>query len=397
MDKTTTPPSKGAATHTNDPLQTQQHSYIVPKSDGLGRGESEPIQSGSLSEADLTGQTSNDPGTIPPSNRSGKPPIILRPCPAPGDGVHHWIIQAAWDAKRSGLSIAEAEVVIRKKITRSPQPNEIHGALKKVYWGTTSNVLSKTICTTYSPPKLAAVAARLHWFGVDHLRRKSPVDPANCSTLQYLHSIYRGRQRTLVFDKMDMNEPAIWERNPDGPEYEGDELAEFKTPNRGMGAWFLANPVTGDWLELERLKSATNPKGQSLRAEENLTAWRFIVFESDTVPTDLWIRALVQLPLPIVSIVTSGGRSIHALVRIDARNKQEWEAAKQKIGPALVELGADKGALSAVRLTRLPGCFRAEKNNWQELLYLNPTADGTPICELPDCKDIQTPHNNSTL
>jgi hypothetical protein len=343
-----------------------------------------PVGAGAPLVADSKVQTCSNTGILPSSNRSGKPPIILRPCPAPGDGVHHWIIQVAWDAKRSGLSIAEAEVVISRLITRSPQPNEIHGALKKVYGGTTSNVLSKTICTTYSPPKLAAVATRLPWFGVDHLRRKSPVDPANCSTLQYLHSIYRGRERTLVFDKMDINEPIIWERNPEGLEYEENELGEFKNSSRGMGAWFLANPVTGDWLELERLKSKTNPKGQSLRAEENLTDWRFLVLESDTALPELWIPTLAQLPLPIVSIVTSGGRSIHALVRIDARNKQEWETAKNTLGPMMVELGADKGALSAVRLTRLPGCFRAEKNNWQALLYLNPTADGTPICELPD-------------
>ena len=57
-------------------------------------------------------------------------------------------------------------------------------------------------------------------------------------------------------------------------------------------------------------------------------------------------------------------------------------------------LGADTGALSAVRLSRLPCCERLGKDDaagnyqafadgphLQRLLYLNPAPDGTPIAE----------------
>ncbi len=46
-------------------------------------------------------------------------------------------------------------------------------------------------------------------------------------------------------------------------------------------------------------------------------------------------------------------------------------------------LGADDGAMTAVRLTRLPQCYRAEKDRWQELYFLNPTPTPAPIFELP--------------
>jgi len=64
-------------------------------------------------------------------------------------------------------------------------------------------------------------------------------------------------------------------------------------------------------------------------------------------------------------------------VRIDADSKADWDLKVGTIKPTLVTLGADPGALSAVRLTRLPQAKRGDRI--QKLLYLNPFADGTPI------------------
>jgi hypothetical protein len=83
------------------------------------------------------------------------------------------------------------------------------------------------------------------------------------------------------------------------------------------------------------------------------------------------------MPLRIASICESGGRSIHALVRLDVASKADWDTKIKVIKPALVMLGADPGALSAVRLTRLPQAWRGDR--CQRLLYLNPAPNGTPI------------------
>ena len=101
------------------------------------------------------------------------------------------------------------------------------------------------------------------------------------------------------------------------------------------------------------------------------------MLESDEADAGDWLRCLVQMPLRIASICESGGRSIHALVRVDAESKADWDTKIKVIKPALVTLGADPGALSAVRLTRLPQAWRGDR--CQRLLYLNPTPDGTPI------------------
>ena len=133
------------------------------------------------------------------------------------------------------------------------------------------------------------------------------------------------------------------------------------------------------------LISEHNPTGRSRRAEENLTDFRHLLIESDEVDPGLWLAALVQLPLPILSIVESGKRSIHALVRTDCHTPGQWEAlVDNKWKPRLIRLGACQSSTSAVRLTRLPCCRRECENAEQKLLFLNPAPDFTPICELPE-------------
>ena len=58
-------------------------------------------------------------------------------------------------------------------------------------------------------------------------------------------------------------------------------------------------------------------------------------------------------------------------------SKGDWDANIAKIKPTLVTLGADPGALTAVRLSRLPQAVRGGR--LQRLLYLNPKPDGSPI------------------
>jgi hypothetical protein len=115
----------------------------------------------------------------------------------------------------------------------------------------------------------------------------------------------------------------------------------------------------------------------SRRSEEAVSAFRYAVLESDEADADDWLRCLVQMPLRIACICESGKRSIHALVRLDAASKADWDRLMAPLKPVLITLGADRGALSAVRLSRLPQAMRGER--CQRLLYLNPQPTGQPI------------------
>ena len=135
------------------------------------------------------------------------------------------------------------------------------------------------------------------------------------------------------------------------------------------GVWFLSNPISGEW---KINPSAVGRDGEAKwgrRHGDCITAWRYMVLESDVAAPELWLKVLVQLPLPIAAIYTSGGKSVHALVRVDAGSKAEWDKIRDVVA-GCVPLGADPAAMTAVRLTRLPGCLRGDR--LQELYYLNP-------------------------
>jgi len=145
-----------------------------------------------------------------------------------------------------------------------------------------------------------------------------------------------------------------------------------------QGIWYLCNPVSGEWRWMEDVASGDDPHW-SRRFHECVTSWRYLVLESDKARAKDWVAMAVQLPLRIAAIYTSGGKSVHVLVRVDAKSKMQWDEWIDEIKPIVITLGADVGCMSAVRLTRLPACFRAEKGQPQKLLYLNPAPDMTPI------------------
>jgi hypothetical protein len=96
------------------------------------------------------------------------------------------------------------------------------------------------------------------------------------------------------------------------------------------GVWFLANPITGK-PAFNGEKNELFPNGETWRTEESVTAWRYMVIESDEAPEHLWLRMLVQLHLPIVAIYTSGGESVHAVVRVDQPTKAAWDQFRESI------------------------------------------------------------------
>ena len=112
-----------------------------------------------------------------------------------------------------------------------------------------------------------------------------------------------------------------------------------------------------------------------------------MVFESDQADFKYWMGALVQLPLRVAAVYTSGSKSIHVLVRVDARSKEEFDQLRIQAIRLTKVIGADDKAITAVRLSRLPGCTRGGKP--QKLLYLNPQPEPIPLIKMPPARDVE--------
>jgi hypothetical protein len=195
------------------------------------------------------------------------------------------------------------------------------------------------------------------------LAERSPIDPDSVDPAAFLGHVFEKDQKALVFTRQESQGQAMWPVE--------------SLPVRGsQGVWFLIQPVDGQFH--------ANPRQgkRSRRSEEAVSEWRHMLLESDDAPRGLWLSAMCQLPLPIVSIASSGNRSLHVIIRMIARSKPEWDKARQKMLVPLSRLGCDAAAMTAVRLARLPGCWREDRNARQSLFYLNPAPQMIPLASL---------------
>jgi hypothetical protein len=290
---------------------------------------------------------------------------------------------------------AESVQFIEARITRLASPqDEVEVAVAKVYHQMTT--FSRAPCQ-YSPApqrakplsevkfdetKLRAVAAKIktpaNWR--QWLWERSPMLPETQNPVSFLSRLYRPGEMVHAFDKMDGIEGKHprWSITISNPmdccvPVEMREGGRFQS-----GVWFLCNPVDGKWHPNPRQNDEP-----SCRSEESVTAFRYVVCESDVAPADLWLGFVVQVPACVAAIYTSGSRSIHTLIQIDARSKAEWDAITGQWKRPLKVLGGDAGCLSAVRLSRLPGCARPEKNGFQKLLYLAPNPPFARLIDIP--------------
>jgi hypothetical protein len=222
----------------------------------------------------------------------------------------------------------------------------------------------------FDPDRLAEIAAKLPEASPEYLRRRSPIDPALVDTTRFLQMIFRAGESVLIFSDYTSQGQLLWR-------YPGEDqrrsLVRFSS-GRKRGVWYLCNPVDGIYHYNPRVGH------KSRRSEESITDFRHLILESDVAGPDQWIAYLAQLDLPILAIYSTGGRSPHALARIDTPTKATFDRFVRARIPELVRAGACQGSLSAVRLSRLPGCRREEKNAEQKLYYLNANPTQIAIC-----------------
>jgi hypothetical protein len=136
-------------------------------------------------------------------------------------------------------------------------------------------------------------------------------------------------------------------------------------PRSDAGGWFRMNPVDGAGV-----------------TDSNVTAYRFALVECDSSPLDLQLSFFAKLALPVAAILASGGRSLHAWVKVDAQTAAEYQATVARLLALLARFGVDGKNKNPSRLSRLPGVMRtigATGDGRQRLLYLNPAPQQKPI------------------
>jgi hypothetical protein len=144
-------------------------------------------------------------------------------------------------------------------------------------------------------------------------------------------------------------------------------VRDHGAPSGSIGCMFRPNPVSG---------TPTGDKGGW--TDNDVTAHRFAVLESDLLPLELQLAVIARLPLPIAAIIFSGGKSYHALVKVAAPDALAYRKDVGRMLALLRPLGFDPQTGNPSRQSRLPGAMRGGQQ--QRLLYFNPEVTGeTPI------------------
>lgn len=126
----------------------------------------------------------------------------------------------------------------------------------------------------------------------------------------------------------------------------------FGTINEQAGAWIRLNPATG----------ANN---------KDVTRFAYVLVESDKLSIEEQKKLLVSFNLPIATLVESGGKSVHAAVKVDAKDSAEFRQRALFLFDWLAKhkFIVDTANKNEARLARLAGAVRNGKV--QKLLATN--------------------------
>ncbi|MDE7319387.1 MAG: AAA family ATPase [Lachnospiraceae bacterium] len=110
-----------------------------------------------------------------------------------------------------------------------------------------------------------------------------------------------------------------------------------------VGAWIRFNPLDG--------KGCKN---------ENVTEFRYALVESDAMDLEQQNAIIRELELPVACLVHSGNKSIHAIVKVEASDFQEYRKRVEYLYKVCEKNGLkiDRQNKNPSRLSRMPGVIR---------------------------------------
>ncbi len=177
--------------------------------------------------------------------------------------------------------------------------------------------------------------------------------------VNYLKTVFDSEDRvgyvteSFEVDGKIMPRKGVWDRT-------AGELIEAINKNTELGGaigdW---NPSAGAWIRF-------NPLDGQGCSDINITSFRFALVESDDISVERQYAIYKELELPIAALVHSAGKSLHAIVRIEAPDFKEYQKRVDFLYDVCKKngLAIDRKNRNPSRLSRLPGATRNGKKQW---------------------------------
>lgn len=133
-----------------------------------------------------------------------------------------------------------------------------------------------------------------------------------------------------------------------------------------------SDPMAGAWIRF-------NPMDGKGVKNDNVTEFRYALVESDNLGLEKQNAIMRELELPIAALVYSGGKSVHAIVKVEAKDKNEYRDRVEYLYKICNKNGlqVDGQNKNPSRLSRMPGIVRGDhkqfiidtnigKDSWEE-------------------------------
>lgn len=294
------------------------------------------------------------------------------PMPGVGAGYHPNLLTLVNKARIEGLTQQQAFDKIREATPsggRTVPDSEIWDTVRKGFSTAYVTPVKKFTQIEIDQNIQKVLGPKDTWPVIDDilLAPKNLHQSRQLTTKACLTALYEPEDKIFIGGCMD-NKPSCIQPVT---KYTNKEVWNF-------GNYMVANPLSGD------THVCKDGVTKSYRCDAAVNKFKYCIVEFDTIPEDVQVAIYGKLKLPIVMLVHSGGKSIHAWLRVDASTHNEWQTKVNDWYTNIFSfIGADMTCRNVSRLTRTPGVEREISNGpepediqkvEQTCIYLRPDA-----------------------
>lgn len=187
-----------------------------------------------------------------------------------------------------------------------------------------------------------------NWYPVQELIKYLQVLFESTENVGYVTSTYKNDDGKYLPQKGNYDRTA-GELIQELHKYKNDIGAVIGDYKPEAGAWIRFNPLDGKGVK-----------------NENVTDYRYALVESDSIPVERQNAIIRELELPVATLVYSGGKSIHAVVKVEAATMEEYRKRVNYLYDVCKKNGleVDTQNRNAARLSRMPGVVRNGKKQF---------------------------------
>ncbi len=169
----------------------------------------------------------------------------------------------------------------------------------------------------------------------------------------YLRTLFQSTENVGYVTKVYENDGELSPQKGNWDLTAGELIERIEKHNNIAEVIGDTDPRAGAWIRFNPLD------GQGIK-NDNVTDYRYALVESDSIPIERQNAIIRQLELPVACLVYSGGKSVHAIVRIEAPDLPEYKRRVEYLYKICEKNGlkVDTQNKNPSRLSRMPGVIR---------------------------------------